>query len=320
MDIGKFKTEEEYVSQMRTGALLNPRIDSTFKAMFTQPTKESRAALHSFLEAATEEKIKSFELTANDAPVSYNGQRNVSYDIACVLDDGRIAEIEMQAFDQQYDYGKRAEYHVARLETTYLEKGDDWQSAPVVFQITVLNFHYTPKSRNAINRYAMRTKDGLELSNTLNVVFIELPKISKREKTIDTNSKLENWALFLKDADNPKKQDFIKNLTSKEDGLMQAKKSLSNISKNKELWIAQWKQESFERDIRSGLNAAMQQGIAQGLQQGIAQGLQQGIAQGLQQGITQEKIATARAMLADGISAVQIAKWTGLTPEEIANL
>ena len=93
---------------------------------------------------------------------------------------------------------------------------------------------------------------------------------------------------------------------------MQAKKSLSNISKNKELWIAQWKQESFERDIRSGLNAAMQQGIAQGLQQGIAQGLQQGI--------TQEKIATARAMLADGISAVQIAKWTGLTPEEIANL
>ena len=89
---------------------------------------------------------------------------------------------------------------------------------------------------------------------------------------------------------------------------MQAKKSLSNISKNKELWIAQWKQESFERDIRSGLNAAMQQGIAQGLQQGI------------QQGIAQEKIATARAMLADGISAVQIAKWTGLTPEEIANL
>jgi predicted transposase/invertase (TIGR01784 family) len=93
---------------------------------------------------------------------------------------------------------------------------------------------------------------------------------------------------------------------------MQAKKSLSNISKNKALWIAQWKQESFERDIRSGLNAAMQQGIAQGIQQGIAQGLQQGIAQ--------EKIATARAMLADGISAVQIAKWTGLTPEEIANL
>ena len=63
-------SEEEYVAQMHTGALLNPRIDSTFKALFTQPTKESRAALQSFLEAATERNIDSFEFVANDAPAS----------------------------------------------------------------------------------------------------------------------------------------------------------------------------------------------------------------------------------------------------------
>ena len=67
MNNKRFLSEEEYVSQMNTGALLNPRIDSTFKALFTQPTEESRAALHSFLEAATERKIKSFELKPNDA-------------------------------------------------------------------------------------------------------------------------------------------------------------------------------------------------------------------------------------------------------------
>ena len=93
---------------------------------------------------------------------------------------------------------------------------------------------------------------------------------------------------------------------------MQAKKSLSNISKNKELWIAQWKQESFERDIRSGLNAAMQQGIAQGIQQGIAQGLQQGI----QQGITQ----VAKNMLSTGIPLEQVSKLTGLSETELQSL
>ena len=93
---------------------------------------------------------------------------------------------------------------------------------------------------------------------------------------------------------------------------MQAKKSLSNISKNKELWIAQWKQESFERDIRSGLNAAMQQGIAQGLQQGIAQGMTQGI----QQGITQ----VAKNMLSTGIPLEQISKLTGLSETELQSL
>ena len=81
---------------------------------------------------------------------------------------------------------------------------------------------------------------------------------------------------------------------------MQAKKSLSNISKNKELWIAQWKQESFERDIRSGLNAAMQQGIAQGLQQGIAQ--------------------VAKNMLESGIPLEQISKLTGLSETELQSL
>ena len=97
---------------------------------------------------------------------------------------------------------------------------------------------------------------------------------------------------------------------------MQAKKSLSNISKNKALWIAQWKQESFERDIRSGLNAAMQQGIAQGLQQGIAQGLQQGMTQGIQQGITQ----VAKNMLSTGIPLEQISKLTGLSETELQSL
>ena len=77
---------------------------------------------------------------------------------------------------------------------------------------------------------------------------------------------------------------------------MQAKKSLSNISKNKELWIAQWKQESFERDIRSGLNAAMQQGI--------------------QQGITQ----VAKNILSAGIPLEQISKLTGLSETELQSL
>lgn len=273
MDISDFLTEEEYVAQMKTGALLNPRVDSTFKALFTQPTKESKAALHSFLEAATERKIKKVELKPNEAPVSFDGQRGISYDILCEFNDGLSADVEMQAFDQEYDYGKRAEYQVARLETTYLEKGDDWEKAPIVFQITVLDFNYdndeNKKHKKPISRYAMRTKDGRELSNSLNIIFIELPKTKGLEKSLDTNTALENWALFLKEADNPKKRDVINILTNKEAGLMNAQKSLSKISANKDLWIAQYRQELADRDYRSGLSAAEKKGMKRGIEQGI---------------------------------------------------
>ena len=96
MDISDFKDENDYASQMHTGALLNPRIDSTFKALFSQKTQESHDALQSFLEAATERKISSFELCPNDAPAGFGHQRGVSYDVLCEFDDGLHADCEFR--------------------------------------------------------------------------------------------------------------------------------------------------------------------------------------------------------------------------------
>ena len=41
---------------------------------------------------------------------------------------------------------------------------------------------------------------------------------------------------------------------------MNAKQSLSSISANQDLWVEQFRQEMFERDIRSGLSAAKEEG------------------------------------------------------------
>ena len=332
MSIEEFNSEEEYVSQAGSGALLNPRIDSTFKALFTRPTAESRAALLSFLEAATERSVKDFKLTANDAPEEFSGQRRVNYDIACEFNDGQSADIEMQAFNQKYDYGKRAEYQVARLETTYLKKGDGWEKAPTVYQITVLDFEYDSKSDAVVSRYAMRTKDGRELSNALNVIFIDLIKAKSLEKKIDTNTKLENWAVFLKDADNPRKTDVIHRLTTKEDGLMQAQKSLSSISADRDLWFAQYRQEIFERDRISSMNASLREGmekglaegrakgLAEGREKGLAEGRAKGLAEGREKGLAEGKKEIAKTMLDGGMEIRQISLFTGLSEEEIEAL
>ncbi len=99
----------------------------------------------------------------------------------------------------------------------------------------------------------MRTKDGRELSNSLNIIFIELPEAVKLEGSLETNTDLENWAIFLKDADNPEKKGIIDVLTSKKEGLMQAQKSLSSISADRDLWLTQYHLELHERDRISGL-------------------------------------------------------------------
>ena len=306
MDITDFKDEEEYSMQAGSGALLNPRVDSTFKALFTQPTDESRGALKSFLEAATEQKIKTWKLTANDAPVEFGGQRGVSYDIACEFDNGLSADIEMQAFNQKYDYGRRAEYQVARLEATYFKKGSPWENVPNVYQISILDFDYQLGGGKdalpppVVSRYAMRTKDGRELANALNVIFVELPKAVRLEESLDTNTALENWAIFLKEADNPEKKDVIDRLTSKQEGIMQAQKSLSSISNDRDLWIAQYRQDIYETDRISGLYAAR--------------------LEGREAGLKDQASATALNMLADGLPLEKIAQYTGLSAEDIQSL
>ena len=57
---------------------------------------------------------------------------------------------------------------------------------------------------------------------------------------------------------------------------MQAQKSLSNISANRELWLAQYRQEVKERDWRSGMVAVERRCIARGRAAGRAEGLTEG--------------------------------------------
>ncbi len=82
---------------------------------------------------------------------------------------------------------------------------------------------------------------------------------------------------------------------------MNAQKSLSRISADKALWIAQWKQESFERDIRSGLHAAEEIGMAKGAHN--------------------KAIEAARNLLAMQLGTIeQIAQASGLSVEEVQSL
>ncbi len=212
----------------------------------------------------------------------------------------------MQARRQAYDYGKRAEYQAARLASSRLKRGSDWDKAPTVYQISVLDFEYKPKSGatspNAVSRYAMRTKDGRELANALNIVFIELPKVAKLESTLETNTALENWGIFLKDADDPEKRELIQQLVQKERGLMEAHKALSLISADDKLWFAQFRQETAERDSISDRNATLAEGRVEGEAKGRAEG----------------KREAASNMLADGVSPDLIAKYSGLTLEEVS--
>ena len=60
----------------------------------------------------------------------------------------------------------------------------------------------------------------------------------------------------------------------------------------------------------------MEKGMAQGMEKGMAQGMEKGMAQGEDKANREN----ASRMKADGMDVELIAKYTGLTAEEIENL
>ncbi len=254
--------------------MLNPRLDANFKAIFTQDSDDSRKALKSFLTAAIGRKVESVTVVNNDEPRQYEEQRGISYDINCTFDDGEKAQIEMQSRDEGYEYGKRAEYYAARLVSSVIDAGDDWDKVPQAYQISVLNFTFDKANQNPVHHYIMcDRKDGAKLNERLNVIFMELPKLPeiKRAEEAKNLPAVIKWCKFLKEADNPKKQDLISELTKEEDGIMAAENTLNKINMDEWRWIIQGQIEGRKRDYTSGLLAAERRGLAKGLAEGAQQ-------------------------------------------------
>ena len=239
--------------------ILNPRLDTNFKAIFTQNTKDSKIALKSFLSAAIGQEVRDVTVIENENPKEFDFQHGLRYDINCVFKDGTSAQIEMQGQEDEYDYGKRAEYYLSRLVSSAINIGDDWEKLPKAYQISVLNFKYDKSTDEAVHHYIMcDKKDDAKLSGTLNVIFLELPKIPEISdfKNIENLPSIIKWCKFLQEADNPQKQDLINELTKSEVGIMSAETTLKEISMDRWRWIIQGQIEGRERDELTAQNIA----------------------------------------------------------------
>ena len=112
----KEKTKEEKTSlRPSPTALLNPRMDVNFKAIFTQETEESNEALKSFLSSVLGKEVVKVQISANEPPVDIPSQIQMTFDVSVTFNNGEKADIEMQGQDQKYDFSIRSEIQVARL-------------------------------------------------------------------------------------------------------------------------------------------------------------------------------------------------------------
>ena len=84
--------------------------------------------------------------------------------------------------------------------------------------------------------------------------------------------------------------------------------------------IAAAHQDGKEEGLKEGKEEGLKEGKEEGLKEGKEEGLKEGKEEGLKEGRLEEKRALACKMLADNYSPSMIAKYTGLSHDEIEKL
>ena len=248
-------------------ALLNPCVDPIFKILFTDESNEAHEALTCFLSDILEKTVTDVVLQPNELSGESASDKQSEFDINCKI-DGKVANIEMQGENNRSDYGKRVEYHAAHVLNHYTQKGIDWDKIPQVFQISVLNFVFDKDTEKCINHYVLRNDEGRTISNTINVIFMELPKIAKLEDDVSTLTKAQMWGKFFLYASIPEKADYVRKLRETNGGINMAFTVLENVSQDELNWYHETRYWMHVSDELTMKNAARREGLAEGIAEG----------------------------------------------------
>ena len=275
--------------------LLDPKIDSTFKTLFTRSDPGSETALKGLVKAVTGYEPEEITILNSELPKDIAHAKDIRLDLSCRMKDGSLIDIEMQTFIGNDNLRLRSLYYGCRMVSSAEMKGHYYRRLPRVYQVMFTNFRLFEENDDFVQSFRMQSGD-IELTDRLQIIFIQMPLVEIGEREIKNLSELEKWVIFLRDGTDRTKRDILNSIMESSPEIMNTGGILMNISKDLKEWAIQESRIKGELDYQSGLLASYDTGLEKGLEQ------------------------AARGMKTENIPSETISKITGLTPEQIAAL
>ena len=291
--------------------ILSPKVDFVFKKIFGNEKHPN--ILISFLNAVIKptDLIKSVQIKNTDIEKEHIEDKYSRLDIKAVTNNGEHINIEIQV-KNEYNMIKRSLYYWSKMYEGQLTKGQDYDTLSRTICINILDFKYL-KNDNFHNCYRLKEKNtNEELTDVMELHFIEIPKLRKLENSEDISDMLEAWITFIESPTS----ELIDKLEMSSDEIKEAKEELLRLSGNDK------ERERYEKRFESILeqNSLLANAERKGLQKGIEKGKKEGLKKGLKEGAKQEKILIAINLIKNGLDNELIKNTTGLSIKEIMQL
>ena len=287
--------------------LLSPKVDFVFKRIFGNENHPDK--LISFLNAVMKptDLIKSVQIRNSDIEKEHIEDKYSRLDIKAITNNGEYINIEIQV-KNEYNMIKRTLYYWSKMFENQIVEGDNYNKLAKTVCINILDFKYlkNEKFHNAYRLKEIQTNE--ELTDTMEIHFIEIPKLRKLNDTEEISDMLEAWVAFIQNPDS----EIVEKLEMSKKEIKEAKSELIRMSGDSK------ERDMYERRKESILEKVSL--IESAEQKGIERGFKEGKLKGLREGENKKAIEIAKNLIISGLENELIKNATGLEIDIIEKL
>lgn len=325
------------------GKYLNPRADLTFKKVFADHKDLMISFLNALLPLPDDGQVTDIEYLPFELIPSKPLKKDTIVDVRCQDQQKRQFIVEMQMI-WTADFFKRVLFNSSKAYVKQLGEGEDYADLQPVYSLNLINEAFLNDTDEWYHDYGLVELDYPDHTiEDMHVIFIELPKF--KPHAYQDKKMMVLWLRFLTEIgedtkvapkelmENPetrKALDIVEESAYSDAqmayydhfwDMVSVERTLhSSVRREREKGKAEGRAEGLEEGLQKGKAEGLAEGLQKGKAEGLVEGLQKGKAEGLAEGAHKTAIANAKTMKADGMPTSLIAKYTGLSEEQVSAL
>ena len=195
---------------------------------------------------------------------------------------------------------ERTLFYWSRMYSSQIKPGETYESLKKCITINIVDFVCTPLKKLHTCYLLKEAEDEHILTDMLEVHFMELPKLFDEGIARVQDDPVVQWMTFI----DGKSKGVMEVLAKKNKDIKSAYDLLQIISQDEKARMVYEARQAEIHDQLTRLHSAHQKGKAEGRAEGLAEA----------------KVNLAKLMLSEGEDIVNVAKYTGLSREEIEKL
>lgn len=283
---------KKYISvddRLRIGELLPPTVDLVFKKIFG--AEENKDILINFINSILEfpagQQISYIDLLNTEIAVEAISEKLSRLDLLAQTEKNELINIEIQVVNTG-NMVNRSLYYFSKLFSSSLKKNQPYKELPKVIMINLLNYSHYKSEKKGLWHFLLKDDETNHVgSDLLHIYMFELTKYE-----IDVTDKQHAWISFLKAPESTK----VQNAANTDKYLKRAEEELKKISEDNNFIATYRMREDALRNQESAIITAEEKGRMEKARE------------------------AAIKMLNDGLPIATVAKYSGLTEEQIKEL